>query len=598
MADLDAIERALRNADAAGDTEAATTLARAYREGKAASNYSNEGRSHPLVNPDADSGTLGRYAAGFQGGANRIRVGINDFLDKANASLGVKNILPPEAQAEHAADRQKWSNQAEQYEATKDQLGTAGFVGDITPEIAATAIPIAKGGALISRGASMLPRALNVGRYAPAVGDIVANAAYSGGKQAAENYAQGRDVMEGVDEAALTGGGGAAAGRVLFRTLAGMKPLASKSAQQLIERGVIPSPGQLFDGPIGNVIRNTEDRLAGLPGVGDVIQYARKRSVGDFNRVKINDAIAPTGSTVGGAGIDAVEQAQQKISQTFERGLEGMHMPADDVLFATDAAKHLIPQSTPMLDESQVAKLTSFIEHRLEREASMGNHLDGETAKALDSEIGYMARKYSRSVSPSDHSLGDAFYELQKYWRFEMSRGSDPAKTELLNAANAAYKNMLPIVKAADKASAQGGVFTPNQLQRSLGPYGQRASEFDRAAQAVLPSRVPDSGTAGRYLLGAALGGGAAITGPIAGATLAASILYTRAGSKLLLNGLPGLGRASIDYLSKLAPDKLVSELARMHAKYAYLREPIANAVRQASAQAGRMNAQQPEMQP
>ena len=177
-----------------------------------------------------------------------------------------------------------------------------------------------------------------------------------------------------------------------------------------------------------------------------------------------------------------------------------------------------------------------------------------------------------------------------------MKRGTSPDKTALLDAANAAYKNMLPIVKASDKAAAQGGVFTPNQLQRSAGQYNQKPSALTQAAQETLPSRVPDSGTAGRLLLAGALGGGAAITGPTAGTALAASILYSRPRMHLFLNGMGGLlPQASRNYLSKLAPDAFVREVARMHAKYPYLRDGIDNAVRQAAAQAGRVNAQQPE---
>jgi len=180
---------------------------------------------------------------------------------------------------------------------------------------------------------------------------------------------------------------------------------------------------------------------------------------------------------------------------------------------------------------------------RLEPHIAQGG-LSGEAAKALDAEMGYLARKFSRSVNPSDHSLGEAYYTLQSHWRSQMAQAADdlgmPEKTALLTAANAAYKNLLPIVKAADKAMAQGGVFTPNQLQRSYGPYHQAQSTLNEAAQEVLPSRVPDSGTAGRLMLGAiTAGGGAAYdVGLTATAAVTAAVVTSPTGLHLLYNGI------------------------------------------------------------
>jgi hypothetical protein len=600
MATRDQYMQALKAADASGNVADARELARRINtmDSEAATrneDYSNEGRSRPTpVNPAAEGSFMERYGAGVEGGANSIRANILKALDKANAAVSgnsvftKSNILPPEVQQQAAADRQRINNQNDFYQQTKDQLGTAGFLGDLTPEVLATAMPIAKAGTAAAR-IPMVAGAL--GRYAPAVGDIAANALYSGARRAGGNYVDDKPIMEDVGSDAAMGGAGAAGGRVLMRALGGMKPLASKSAQELIDRGVIPTPGQLFDGPVGNVVRATEDRLAGYPVVGDIINYARKRGLSDYGRAEVNDAIEGLGKTVSGSGKDALERAQAFVSKQYDSALTGMHMPGD----VADTFVHAgldNAATNPLLDDAQQNVL-----HRYAARLSqvMREGADGQTIKQIDSELGAYGRKFSRSMNPADHSLGEGFYDLQTAWREAIQHVAPEDKVALLEAANKAHRNLLPIVKAVDKAGAQQGVFTPNQLQRSYGPFRQNQTSLNEAAQDVMPGRVPDSGTAGRLLLAGALGGGAAISGPTAGATLVASVLYSRPGMALVLNGLsPLVGPKSMQYLSRLTPDALNQELARMYTKYPHIREGITNSLRQAAAQMGRINAQQP----
>jgi len=77
------------------------------------------------------------------------------------------------------------------------------MVGNVTPEMIATGSPIAKTGEVIAKGAARyLPQAL--AKYAPAIGDVAANAAHEAGKAAYKG--------EDVPEAAAWGGVEAARG--------------------------------------------------------------------------------------------------------------------------------------------------------------------------------------------------------------------------------------------------------------------------------------------------------------------------------------------------------------------------------------------------
>jgi hypothetical protein len=388
---------------------------------------------------------------------------------------------------------------------------------------------------VINQGAPELMATAPLGAAAgasrfPLLTDMAVNAGWEGSKAMANGDA-GR--------AALAGAGGALAGRAAGRLISGGRPNLSDSARQLVERGVMPTPGQLFDGPVGRAVKATEDRLTSIPVVGDIITHARKRSLGDYGKVTINDALAPLPKEFGrvsGGGVEAVEEASRKVSAAFERGLDGMEVQPQMVLAAYDSARQMIPR-IGMLDEGQAAKVIGVLDDRIS--ALLANGSGGQAAKQFDAELGHYARKYSRSPNPGDHPIGQAFDTMQEAWRQAMGDATSGGNNKLVLAANQAYRSMLPVVKAADKAMAQGGVFTPNQFMRSRAQFRQGQDSFDRAAQDVLPSRVPDSGTAGRLITGGLIGGGAA---PVTTLTTAAltGLAYSRGGISVLINGLGG----------------------------------------------------------
>lgn len=425
------------------------------------------------------------------------------------------------------------------YESNKDALGTAGKVGEITGEVAATAVPIGRAASL---GGKVLAKTL--GRMAPATADIGANAGYAAGT--AEPDERG--------SAALLGGAGAAGGRVLTRTLGGLaRPFVSKEAQALIDAGVRPTPGQLFgDGPIGSAIRGIEDSATSIPLVGSVIKYARGRSIGEYGNAEINAALKPLGVTVKGSGAEAVEQASRVVSDAYDRVLPQTFIQPNKVKTALSSALVSIDK-IPLITDEQKGAIMKYAAQKImpaiSEAAQRGGPISGDVAKGIDSEIGFLARKNSASMNPADHSLGEALYQLQASLR-DTVEGVTPEAVKVLGAARSAYRNLLPVVSAADKSVT--GQFTPRQLNRASGQYNQTPGALNRAGQSVLPNTVPDSGTAGRALLGAAAAGGLSLGGPAAGATLAAA-LYSGPGMSFLVNGLRGV-----------VPDKVISHIASL----------------------------------
>jgi hypothetical protein len=323
----------------------------------------------------------------------------------------------------------------------------------------------------------------------------------------------------------------------------------SPEARTLMEHGVQPTPGQMFgDG----IVRRIEDKLTSAPLAGDIVTGARTRGMNQYNTVEINRALKPLGVAVTGAGEDAVEAASRAVSDAYDRVLPNVYMLPSSVMQATNAARASI-KKIPLIDGAQEAKVGGYILQRIDPviEAAQHGPIDGKTFKALDAEIGHYAREFSKTADPSHHALGEAFYELQTALRGALD-AKTPDAGKLLKDTNAAYRNLLPVVKASDRAMAQGGRFTPLQLNRAAGQFGQEGSELNQAARRVLPNTIPNSGTADR------IGIGAAFAAPVKTtvATSVAAVLYSRPGMALFIDGLSAIAPpGAIDAIKRLPPE-------------------------------------------
>lgn len=543
---------------------------------------------------DTLTAAAGRFGMGALHGARDLATG----LTTGAASVGNAILAPADLLSDAMNSRALGSSNKERRQAAdqygKEHADTSSVnyaIAHATPEMIETGGPIAGAGRAIA--GNVLTRTL-AGRLAPAVGDVAANAAYAGGRSIGE----GQSLPE-AGTAAAYGGGGALGARVLTRTLGGIaRPFISDNARTLLGRDVVPTPGQMFgDGLAGRTLRSIEDKATSFPLAGDVINGARTRSLEDYGRAEVRRAIAPIRGNVTGTGIEAVERAQQQVSNAYDRALPAIML---DVPTMTEAARdglRAAARNNPMLDPRQAAQLQQFVNLRIGNLIEQGAPIDGRLAKNIDTELGHWARRYSRSPSPQDGVLGDAFRDLQASWRDAMARGSnDPAATALLNAANQAHRNMLPIVRAADRASARAGVFTPHQLNMSSGAFDQQQGEFNRAAQNVLPSRVPDSGTTGRALLAVGAGAGLHAAGVGIPAAAFAAVLYSRAGIRALTEGMGALLPAETrHYIGTLQPQQAAQYLDHLAQRFPHLQPGLQESASALARQVMQGRGQQPQ---
>lgn len=342
------------------------------------------------------------------------------------------------------------------------------------------------------------------------------------GRAAAEGAAYGFGASEGDVKDRLSGAArsaaGAAAGSAALQGVARvLSPKGlSGSARKLADEGVTMTPGQAA----GGIAKATEDRLAGLPGVGDIIQTSRRRGSESFTVAAVNRVLKPLGQTLPSdvaPGNKAVEYAQNTVSAAYDDLLPKLNIRFDQK-FAGDADN--IVKSAQKLPESQRQQFQTIVGEIVDRFSKGGE--TGRTFKVAQSEIKRLARSYRGSAVAGERELGGLLGELDDAM-FQAVRRANPTYAPALKNINRAFANLVRVERAA--AGAKDGLFSPAQLQvASRVADGSRRKSASAAGKAlmqdlaiagrdVLPSTVPDSGTAGRLLLPAlALGGGAGIT--------------------------------------------------------------------------------------
>ena len=348
---------------------------------------------------------------------------------------------------------------------------------------------------------------------------------------------------------AAWGGGFGAVGPVLARTLGGLvRPTAE--ARTLMDAGVPLTPGQAAGA--GTWQKRGEEYLASNPVAATFIRPAQKRAVEQAN-VAAAQSVADQvqkGVKLGLPPREAIEQTRDLIGKTYDSALEGLQVPG--FVPHTELTQKIagIAADHPMVEQSQVDTMRRFVDQRMAQMIQNNNGiLDGPMLKQLDSELGQHIRRLYSSTTAADKTAAPAWSDLQQSVRdvMDFAQG-DPAKAAQLQAANASYRQLLAIEKAL-RPDAQS--FTPRQLQRQLvkaNISGKPLNEIADAMQATLPNSVPDSGTAERFIAntlpGLLFAGGAGAQGAgwdtLGTGAMAAGILGSRTGARLMTGGLPG----------------------------------------------------------
>jgi hypothetical protein len=376
-------------------------------------------------------------------------------------------------------------------------------------------------------------------------------------------------------------GTGAVTGAVaapVMRAVGGILSGAGGAVQRrLADAGVTMTPGQI----LGGAAQRTEDKLTSVPVVGDLIKNAQQRSVQSFNKATYNEVLAPLGQTYNGPiGNDGVQAVKGAINDAYDNALSRMTFKATDPQFQSEIAN--LTGMAQGLPAAQQQTFMNVLRTQIFGKLSPQGEMDGQTLKGVQSELGKISAGYLGDPSFDNRQLGQAIREIGNSIESSLPRYNATDAVKDLTNANAAYANFVRLRSAAGSQGAMnnGGIFTAAQLQNAVRgadkSVGKGAiatgnalmQDFSSAGQQVLGSKYPDSGTAGRSLLGLAgaaaaghafLPPGAAVPAAVGGAALA--LPYTSLGQKLaqtMLMSRPAaavpVGNALTRYGVPLAP--------------------------------------------
>lgn len=425
----------------------------------------------------------------------------------ANSDLGAYALAAGDAVT--AGNLNRFSGNPALARAAMTQIGQenspASIAGTVTGGLAAGGIlEAAIPGRALAGGLGAARQMLSDGIYGGAYG------ASTGQGDTATNGVMG--AIEGI-------GGGMLGRGIMSGVGATARGITNPDVQYLAGRDIPMTIGQMArgSGRLGNKIAKREDRLMGYGGIGEDIADLRRGGVSAFNREAFRDGLEPIGrqnvAGVGEQGIEQMRSAVQGPGGAYDNALGGVNVGFDPQ-FQTEygAARAALgnvertgPEALSYLD----ARMQPFINTGTANGPRVQDMLQG--LRDADFGTDAMGGLASEQVGNVRNALA-ANVERQA-----------PGTIGGLRQADSAYRNLNILADAVKRGRNTDGLFAPSQLGdasvANATKFGNRITasttdrpffELQRSAQNVMPSKVPDSGTAGRAAAGRGMFGAVA----------------------------------------------------------------------------------------
>ncbi len=432
----------------------------------------------------------------------------------------------------------------EQYRAAGGEDLTAGrVIGNIVNP--ASIVPALRAGQLVGPGVQVGNVAVRGARLGPSAQAAAVGA--TGGALTpvtdTENFAETKALQAGL---------GAIAGPVLEKATGVLAPRITEGAQKLREAGIRNlTPGQAF----GGMTQRLEQAAESIPLVGDVIAGARARNIEEFSRAAVNQTLQNIGKKLpnGVSGNSAITFAEKAIGAEYNKLVPKLSVSSDTVLTYADEApitlvnniNSIVAQTAQNLDDKSAAQLEKIVQNNLLNKFK-NNTLAGKDLKTAESVLGKYAVRFRKSLDPNQNDIGDALFNIQLTLRQAVEEANPKFKGQLQNI-NSAFADFVRVQRAASSTGAKEGIFSPAQLnaaaratdvsaRKNAFARGEaRMQDIAQAGEQVLGSRIPDSGTPYRAMVGAgAVGGLGAVDPLVAALGLGAMGAYTQPGMRML----------------------------------------------------------------
>lgn len=529
MATYDQIMTALRNADAAGDTAAATRLAQMARAAQPTP-------SGAVAQPDPSSLNDGQtgFAEQTMSGVNEgiaatlgfpvdaVTGGVNGVSGLINQAFGtqIPAIENPRGGSQSVREMLARTISEDQPQTTAQRYGrSAGR------EVGAAVIPA---GAAV-RGAATIPQA--VGRLVPPLVSAIGGGA---GSQVARDAAPGSLMAEvagnviGSVAAPLAVNGLSRGAQRVVSPFGGADPDRVAAADYLRQRDVNVTAGQ-------EVASDTLRRMEAGTGAG--------RARLDLQDEQFTQAaLRAIGEDAPRATPDVMRQASARIGGEFDAVLGGTRLApssaeAQRAAQAIDTYNELAPAAT-------ATPLIANVADRISDAAQRGQPIDAETARAWRTRLGRAMAGANDDATRT--AAGDLIEIVDDMTDTALQAAGRPDDVARLATARQQYRDFLALERAAAGAgeNTAAGILSPARIRSAVAGQGRRSytqgkrgelGELARAGATVL-GRPNSSGTAENLgtVLRAALAIGGTTVGGIPGG--AAAVLAPWAANRSALS--------------------------------------------------------------
>jgi hypothetical protein len=335
-----------------------------------------------------------------------------------------------------------------------------------------------------------------------------------------------------------------------------MNPKVSPEIQKLMDLGMTKfTPGQLlsdvsFAGvPVGKGLQVAEKSATSVPLLGDIVGSGLRTSFKDFNKAMANKALEPLGIKVPAnvkEGEETNQFIQTAIDNAYNAARNGAMFRSN---FIDTTGRDVAGRLNALAD--QVRPVTGSNAKQFDRTVQQDvidpitkgafKLVSGDTFRQLEENLGQLA------FETKNTALSNAYRKMLEGLRQELAL-QNPGVAKHLANTHEVFKNANILQNASGRRANVEGIFSPEQFSSAVkGSAGAKATASgmgrfqDEAAAAtnVLGNSVPNSGTAGRAMVGAGILGGvsaAPFVGPLALKSLVASGAYSPLGMKVLTN--------------------------------------------------------------
>lgn len=330
---------------------------------------------------------------------------------------------------------------------------------------------------------------------------------------------------------------GAAVGGVAAPVVGALARLVSPKAsldpgvKALEHAGIKLTPGQA----LGGVANRMEEKAQSLPILGDAITAARNRGTEQLNKAVLDRAVAGIGGKVDKVGAEGLAQARQQLGQAYDDLLPKMSVQATDPAFINKLSS--LRSMVQSLPEREARQFDNIIAREIDARLAPNGVLYGQNLKEAQSAISQKASQFAKSNDAYQSDLGQALKQLDAELR-NWVRQSNPQFAEQLSAIDKGYAVFKRAQRAGASLGSEAGTFTPAQLQNAVKAMDRSKDkrafsegtaflqDLSGPAKNLMTGKTPDSGTAGRLLLGAGGVAAGAVNPAIPAALVGGAAMY------------------------------------------------------------------------